>query len=191
MTSVKGSQTEKNLLISFSGEGQARNRYTYWASVAKKEGYEQIAFIFDLTANQEKEHAKRFFKFLEGGNLTVCGEYPAGIIGSTLENLQEAAKGEHHEAFELYPSFAKTALEEGFKEISNVFNAISEAEKNHQIRYEELAHNIEKKEVFKRLFPIKWQCRNCGYSITSKEAPLLCPSCAHKQSHFELFMHNW
>lgn len=189
--SVKGSQTEKNLLVAFAGEGQARNRYTYWASQAKKEGLEQIAGIFALTANQEKEHAERFFKFLEGGDLTVSGTYPAGVISTTLENLREAAKGEDYEGNILYPSFADVAEQEGFKEIADVFRFISVAEHAHQERYEDFALNLEQGLVFKRPKEVVWQCRNCGYTVVGTEPPKLCPSCAHAQSYFELKMHNW
>ena len=191
MKSITGTETEKNLLIAFSGEGQARNRYTFWASKAKKDGYEQIAHIFELTANQEKEHAERFFKFLSGGELSVCGLYPAGVISDTLHNLQEAAAGEHYEGYELYPAAAKTALAEGFTEIADTFNAVSVAEKNHEKRYLEFAGNIIDDIVFKRKEAVVWQCRNCGYSMIGKEPPKECPSCKHAQAYFELMCHNW
>ena len=189
--SVKGSQTEKNLLVAFAGEGQARNRYTYWASQAKKEGLEQIAGIFALTANQEKEHAERFFKFLEGGDLTVSGTYPAGVISTTLENLREAAKGEAYEGDILYPGFADIAEQEGFQEIADVFRFISVAEHAHRERYEDFALNLEQGLVFRRPEEVVWQCRNCGYTMVGTEPQKLCPSCAHTQSYFELKMHNW
>lgn len=191
MKSIKGTETEKNLLIAFAGEGQARNRYTYWASVAKKEGYQQISFIFETTANQEKEHAERFFKYLEGGNLTVAGDYPAGVIGSTSQNLQEAIQGEHYEAETLYPAMADTAQKEGFPEIAATFRAVSIAEHAHEQRYQDFAANIVAERVFKRDKPMIWQCRNCGYVMTGTEPPNECPSCAHPQGYFELQMHNW
>lgn len=191
MISVKGSETEKNLLVSFAGEGQARNRYTYWSGVAKKEGYEQIAYIFELTANQEKEHAERFFKFLEGGELSVTGLYPAGVIGTTLQNLQEAVQNEHYEGSTLYPGFAEIADQEGFHEIADVFRQVSIAEHAHEKRYQDFADNIIAERVFKRETPVVWQCRNCGYIMTGTEPPKICPSCAHAQAYFELLMHNW
>ncbi len=191
MTSVNGSETQKNLLVAFAGESQARNRYTYWASVAKKEGYEQIASIFELTANQEKEHAERFFKFLDGGELTVTGLYPSGKIGTTLENLQEAAENERYESTTLYPGFADVAQNEGFYEIATVFRQVCVAEIAHEKRFRAFAENVLTGRVFKREEPFVWQCRNCGYTSKSMQAPALCPSCAHPQSYFELEMHNW
>ena len=191
MGNLKGSQTEKNLLLSFAGESQARNRYTYFASKAKKDGYVQIADIFAETANQEKEHAKRFFKFLEGGELEVTGAFPAGVIGTTLENLQASAAGERYEHTEMYPGFAKIAKEEGFSAIAMVWEAISVAEAQHEKRYVELAGNIEADRVFKRDAPIKWRCRNCGYVHEGLAAPEMCPACAHPQAHFELLGENW
>jgi len=188
---LKGSQTEKNLLGAFAGESQARNRYTYFASQAKKEGFEQISFIFDETANQEKEHAKRFFKFLEGGEVEVQASFPAGVIGSTLENLKAAAGGEHFEHTELYPGFAKTARDEGFHAIADVFDAISIAEKQHEKRYVDLASNIEAGRVFKRDSEEVWRCRNCGYLHTGNEAPQSCPACLHPQAYFELLGENY
>jgi len=188
---LKGSQTEKNLLGAFAGESQARNRYTYFASQAKKEGFEQISFIFDETANQEKEHAKRFFKFLEGGEVEVQASFPAGVIGSTLENLKAAAGGEHFEHTELYPGFAKTARDEGFHAIADVFDAISIAEKQHEKRYLDLASNIEAGRVFKRDSEEVWRCRNCGYLHTGNEAPQSCPACLHPQAYFELLGENY
>ena len=191
MTSLKGTQTEKNLLTAFAGESQARNRYTYFASKAKKEGYVQISDIFTETANQEKEHAKRFFKFLEGGEVEITGAFPSGVIGTTLENLKAAAAGEHYEHTEMYPGFAKVAREEGFNAIAEVFEAISVAEKQHEKRYDDLAANIEAGKVFKKDNTVAWRCRNCGYLHESEEAPDLCPACAHPQAHFELLGENW
>ncbi len=189
--SLKGSQTEKNLLSAFAGESQARNRYTYFASQAKKEGFEQISFIFEETANQEKEHAKRFFKPLEGGELEIQARFPAGVIGSTLENLKAAAGGEHFEHTELYPGFAKTAREEGFETIGTLFDAISVAEKQHEKRYNDLTANIEAGRVFTRDSEVVWRCRNCGYLHTGKDAPEACPACAHPQAYFELLGENY
>jgi rubrerythrin len=191
MGSLKGTQTEKNLLTAFSGESQARNRYTYFASKAKKDGYVQISDIFTETANHEKEHAKRLFKFLEGGELEITAAFPAGVIGTTLENLKDAAKGEHHEQAEMYPEFAKTALEEGFDDIASVFEAIAVAEKQHEKRYLDLAANIEAGRVFKRDETVTWRCRNCGYLHEGEAAPDECPACAHDQAHFELLGENW
>ncbi len=189
--SVKGTETEKNLLKAFAGEGQVRNRYTLWASKAKKEGYVQISNIFTLTANQEKEHAERFFKFLEGGELEISASFPAGVIASTLENLQEATQNEHEEGDILYPAFAETADEEGFPEIARVFRSISIAERAHEKRYMELADNLIKGRVFKRTPAVVWQCSNCGYVMTGEEPPEKCPSCDHPQAYFEKIMQNW
>ncbi len=191
MASVKGTQTEKNLLTAFAGESQARNRYTYFAAKAKKEGYVQIADIFEETANQEKEHAKRFFTFLEGGELEITGAFPAGIVGSTLENLKAAAAGEHYEQTEMYPGFAKTARKEGFEAIAMVFEKIAVAEKQHEKRYTDLAANIQAGRVFKREKSVTWRCRNCGYLHEGQEAPGSCPACAHPQAHFELLGENY
>lgn len=191
MAQLKGTQTEKNLLTAFAGESQARNRYTYFASQAKKEGYVQISDIFSETADQEKEHAKRFFKFLEGGEIMISGAFPAGIIGTTVDNLRAAAAGEHYEHTEMYPGFAKVAEEEGFKEVAAVFRAISVAEKQHEKRYLDLAANIDAGRVFERESPEVWRCRNCGYLHQGKSAPKLCPACAHPQAHFELLGENW
>lgn len=191
MSKCAGTQTEKNLLTAFAGESQARNRYTYWASKAKKEGYVQIAFIFEETANQEKEHAKRFFKFLQGGEVEITAAFPAGVIGSTLENLKAAAAGEHFEQSEMYPNMAKVAREEGFEEIAKTFEAIAVAERFHEKRYNDLAANIEAGRVFKRDKPEVWRCRNCGYLHEGEEAPDSCPACAHPQAHFELKGENW
>ncbi len=191
MSDLKGSQTEKNLLTAFAGESQARNRYTYFASQAKKEGYVQISSIFEETANQEKEHAKRLFKFLQGGEVEVQAGFPAGVIGTTLENLRAAAAGENYEHTQMYPEFAKTAREEGFEAIAVVFEAIAVAEKQHEKRYKDLADNIEADRVFKREEEVVWRCRNCGYIHRGKEAPKECPACAHPQAHFELLGENW
>lgn len=191
MKSVKGTKTEQNLLKSFSGESQARNRYTYFSSAARKEGYVQIADIFDETANQEKEHAKRFFKFLEGGDLEITACFPAGKVGTTAENLLAAAMGEHEEHTALYPEFAATAEQEGLIEIAAVWNAISVAEKQHEKRYRDLLANLESGRVFTREQETVWRCRNCGYLHTAKDAPELCPACAHPRAHFELLGENW
>ena len=190
---LKGSQTEKNLITAFAGESQARNRYTYFASKAKKEGLEQMAFIFEETASQEKEHAERFFKFLEGGDVEVESgfAFPAGVIGSTQENLKASAAGENYEHTEMYPGFAKTAREEGFEAIAIVFEAIAVAEKQHEKRYLDLAANIEAGRVFNRDTEVVWRCRNCGYLHTGNEAPETCPACAHPQAHFELLGENY
>ena len=188
---LKGTQTEKNLVVAFAGESQARNRYTYFASQARKEGYEQIAAIFTETAEQEKEHAKREFKFLEGGEVEIAAAFPAGVIGNTLENLKAAAAGEHYEHTEMYPSFAETADKEGFAEIAEVFRNIAVAEKRHEERYVALAKNITDGLVFKREKPVRWVCRNCGYVQEGPEAPELCPACAHPQSYYELEAANY
>jgi rubrerythrin len=192
MTSVKGTRTEKNLLTAFAGESQARNRYTYFASAAKKEGYEQISVIFTETANQEKEHAKRFFKFLEGGETMITAEFPAGMIGATLDNLKAAADGEAYEHSEMYPGFAKIAREEGFEAIAKVFEMISVAEKQHEKRYRDLAANIEQNIVFERSENVDWRCLNCGYlEKDAAQAPAMCPACAHPRAYFELLGENW
>lgn len=191
MASLKGTRTEKNLLTAFSGESQARNRYTYFASKAKKEGYEQMSFIFTETAQQEKEHAERLFKFLEGGEVEISAAFPAGIIGTTLENLKTAAAGEHYEQTEMYPEFAKIADEEGFNDIAVVFSNIAVAERQHEKRYNDLAANIENDRVFKRDEEVVWRCRNCGFLYTGTEAPEECPACAHAQAYFELLGENY
>ena len=191
MPSLKGTQTEKNLITAFAGESQARNRYTYFAGKARKEGYDQIAFIFEETANQEKEHAKRFFGFLEGGDVIVSADFPAGVIGTTYENLKAAAAGEHHEHTQMYPGFAKVAQDEGFDAIAKVFLAIAVAEKQHEKRYVDLAKNIDANQVFKRDQQTVWRCRNCGYLHQGLEAPESCPACAHPQAYFELLGENW
>ena len=189
--SVKGTQTEKNLLTSFAGESQARMRYTYFASVAKKEGYEQIAAIFTETADQEKEHAKRMFKWLEGGMVEITASYPAGVISNTLDNLKAAAAGEHEEWSLDYPHFAEVADKEGFPEIAMMYRAISVAEKGHEERYNAFVKNIEAGKVFEKDTEVTWQCRNCGYIHTGTEAPELCPACAHPKAHFEVKKENW
>jgi len=191
MVKLKGSKTEKNLLTAFAGESQARNRYTYFAGQARKDGFVQIADIFIETADQEKEHAKRFFKFLEGGEVEVACAFPAGVIGTTLDNLKAAAAGEHHEHTSMYPGFAKIAEEEGFKDVAAAFRAISVAEKQHEKRYLDLAANIQAGRVFKRDAKATWRCRNCGYLYVDVSAPELCPACLHPQAHFELLGENW
>ena len=191
MSDLKGSKTEKNLLTAFAGESQARNRYTYFASQAKREGYVQISKIFQETADQEKEHAKRFFKFLQGGEVEVQASFPAGVIGSTLENLQAAAAGEHYEHAEMYPSFAAVAREEGFEDVAVTFLSVAVAEKQHEKRYRDLAENIEKGRVFEREEAVVWRCINCGYLYEGKKAPEMCPSCLHPQAYFELLGENW
>jgi rubrerythrin len=191
MMALKGSQTEKNILTAFAGESQARNRYTYFASQAKKEGYVQISAIFEETANQEKEHAKRLFKLLEGGEAEIQASFPAGVIGTTVENLKEAAGGENYEWTDMYPGFAKVARDEGFNDIASIFESIAVAEKQHERRYLGLMANIEKGSVFKKDQPMKWFCRNCGYVHEGEKAPELCPSCDHPQAHFEVICENW
>ena len=188
---LKGSQTEKNILTAFAGESQARNRYTYFASQAKKEGLVQISEIFTETADQEKEHAKRLFKLLEGGEVEITAAFPAGVIGTTVENLAEAAGGENYEWTEMYPEFAKTAAEEGFAAIAVIFKSIAVAEKQHEKRYNDLKANIEEGKVFKRNGVVIWRCRNCGYIHESEEAPKICLACAHPQDYFEILGENW
>jgi len=191
MANLKGTQTEKNIIAAFAGESQARNRYTYFASKAKKEGYVQIAAIFEETANQEKEHAKRLFKLLEGGEVEITGAFPAGVIDTTLENLKESAGGENYEHTIMYPGFAKVAREEGFDSIAAIFEAIAVAEKQHEKRYNDIAANIEAGKVFKKDEKVVWRCRNCGYLHEGTEAIGTCPACAHPQAHFELLGENW
>lgn len=191
MATLKGSQTEKNLLTAFVGESQARNKYTYFASKAKKEGYVQIQAIFEETANHEKEHAKRLFKFLEGGEVEITGTFPAGVIGSTVENLKEAAGGENHEWTVMYPEFAETAIKEGFDDIAEVFKSIAIAEEQHEKRYLALAKNITDSLVFQKKETVSWRCRNCGYSHDGVEAVEVCPACAHGQAHFEIKPENY
>jgi rubrerythrin len=191
MASVKGSKTEKNLLLSFAGESQARNRYTYFASKARKEGLIQISMIFEETANQEKEHAKRFFQQLQGGEVEVTGAFPAGVIGGTAENLRAAAEGEHFEWSEMYPGFAKTAREEGFEVAAAIWDAVSIAEKQHEKRYSDLLKNVEQGKVFKKDKPVVWRCLNCGYLHEGPEAPDSCPACAHPKDYYEILAENW
>jgi rubrerythrin len=189
--SMRGSRTETNLLTAFAGESQARNRYTYFSSQAKKDGFVQISDIFEETANQEKEHAKRFFDFLEGGDAEITAAFPAGVIGTTAKNLLAAANGEQYEWTEMYPGFAKVARAEGFEDVAKVFEAISVAEKQHEKRYRDLLANVEAGRVFKRENKVVWRCRNCGYLHEGTEAPEKCPACAHPQAHFELLGENW
>jgi rubrerythrin len=188
---LQGTETEKNLLKSFAGESQARSRYTFFASQAKKEGFEQIAAIFTETAEQEKEHAKRFFKFLEGGMVEITASFPAGVIGTTAENLLAAANGENEEWSELYPHFADVADKEGFKEIATVFRMIAKVEVEHEKRYRRLLENVTSGKVFKKDESIKWKCTNCGYVHEGKEAPEKCPACAHPQAYFQMKEENF
>ncbi|MDD3726061.1 MAG: rubrerythrin family protein [Candidatus Ratteibacteria bacterium] len=189
--SVKGTRTEKNLLTAFAGESQARNRYTYFASAAKKEGYEQISMIFLETADNEKEHAKVFFKYLEGGDVEITAAYPAGVIGSTKENLEAAAAGEHLEWSTLYQEFGKVAAEEGFTEISRSFNEIAKVEMFHEARYRKLIENVASGKVFKKDKVVRWHCLNCGYIFEGTEAPKECPACKHPQAYYEVFAENY
>jgi rubrerythrin len=191
MASLKGSKTEKNLLKSFAGESQARNRYTFFASVARDEGYIQIQRIFEETAANEKEHAEVFFKYLEGGEVEITAAYPAGKIGTTAENLLAAAEGEHLEWGTLYPNFAKVAKEEGFTEVAESFTEISEVEEEHEKRYRKLLDNVKKGTVFKRDKDVEWHCLNCGYIHHGKEAPEVCPACQHPRSYYELHVPNY
>jgi len=191
MPSIKGTETEKNLLASFAGESQASSRYAYFAGVAKKEGYVQIADIFEETAKQERQHAKRFFKFLEGGELEITATFQAGVIGTTVENLKAAAMGENEEWSECYPGFAAVAEQEGFPEIAAVWRAIAVAEKQHEKRFNDLRLNVEHERVFKREESVTWRCRNCGYLHTGEGALELCPACIHPKAHFELLGENW
>jgi rubrerythrin len=191
MKKMKGSKTEKNLLTAFAGEAQARNRYTYFSSQAKKEGYEQACAIFADTADNEKEHAKRFFKFLEGGTAEITAAFPAGVIGKTAENLEEAAGGENYEHTTMYPGFAKIADDEGFTEVADCFRAVSVAEKGHEKRYRALLESIKNNKVFKRERATKWRCRNCGYIHEGAAAPAKCPCCEHPRAFFELLVENY
>lgn len=191
MKSLKGSKTEKNILAAFSGESQARNRYTYFASAAKKEGFEQISAIFTETAEQEKEHAKRLFKYLEGGEVEITASFPAGVIGTTVANLRAAAGGESYEENDMYPAFAATAREEGYPEAAATFEHIAKAEGYHKRRYAKLADNIESGKVFARETKVTWRCRNCGYPMDSDHAPDKCPACEHPQAYFEIAAENW
>jgi rubrerythrin len=187
----KGSRTEKNILTAFAGESQARNRYTYFASQAKKEGFVQISLIFEETANQEKEHAKRFFKLLQGGDVEIQAAFPAGVIGTTAENLKASAAGEHYEWTDMYPGFAKIAREEGFEPIAKILDLISVAEKQHEKRYQRLLANLEAGKVFKKDNSVIWRCLNCGYLHEGTEAPTECPACAHPRDYYELLAENW
>ncbi len=191
MAELKGSKTEKNLMAAFAGESQARNRYTYFASAARDEGYQQIMAIFLETAENEKEHAKREFEFLQGGEAEITASFPAGVIGNTAENLKAAAAGENHEWTSMYPEFAKIAKDEGFDEIASVFTEIGEAEEEHEKRYLALLKNVEAGTVFKRDTVVKWRCRNCGYVHEGKEAPDMCPACAHEQAYYEIMAENY
>jgi len=188
---LKGSKTEQNLITAFAGESQARNRYTYAAGKARKEGFVQISQIFDETANQEKEHAKRFFSFLKGGDVMVQAAFPAGVTGTTAENLKAAAAGEHHEWTEMYPGFAKVAKKEGFDAVAILFEKVSVSEKQHEKRYLGLLSNVEAGTVFKKGAPVVWRCINCGYLHEGTAAPASCPACAHPQDFFELLAENW
>ena len=191
MAELKGSRTEQNLLKSFAGESQARMRYNMYASKAKKEGLVQIAKIFEETADQEKDHAKRLYCLLNGCFLEVCASFPAGKLGTTLENLKHAAAGENEEWSDMYPEFARIAREEGFEAIAKLWDAVSIAEKQHEKRYLDLAKNLEAGKVFKRGDKVVWRCINCGYLHEGDEAPVVCPACAHKQEYFELLGENW
>ncbi len=190
-STLRGSQTERNILTAFAGESQARNRYTFFASKAREEGYVQIADIFEETANQEKEHAKRLFKLLEGGEVEITGTFPAGIIGTTAANLLASAGGELEEWGHMYPSFAETARAEGFGAIAKLFEALAVAEKQHERRYRGVLANIENGTVFSKAAPVVWRCRNCGYVHEDTDAPKACPACAHPQAHFEVIAENW
>ena len=189
--SVKGTRTEKNLLASFAGESQARNRYTYFASAAKKEGYEQISRIFLETAENEKEHAKLFFKFLEGGDVEITAGYPAGVIGDTKANLEAAADGELHEWTTIYSDFSNVAKDEGFEEIARTFEQVAKVERYHEARYRALVKNITNNEVFSKKTPVKWHCINCGYVYEGQAAPKSCPACKHPQAYFEVLAENY
>jgi len=191
MKSLKGTQTEKNLLAAFAGESQARNRYTFYASKAKKEGYEQIAALFRETADNEKEHAEIFFKHLQGGEVEIIAGYPAGVIGTTKENLLAAAEGEKMEWGTLYPDFAETAQKEGFPEVAASFTSIADVEAYHERRYRTLMKNVEQGTVFKKDKPVKWKCRNCGYIHEGPEAPKICPACKHPQSYYEVWVETY
>jgi rubrerythrin len=191
MGGLKGTQTEKNLLTAFAGESQARNRYTYFAGAARQEGYDQLSAVFEETANQEKEHAKRLFKLLEGGSVEIRAAYPAGVIGNTADNLEAAAAGEYYEWHEMYPSFAAKAREEGFDEIADIFEAIAVAEKQHEKRYRGFRANVKAGTVFKKDKAVVWRCRNCGYLYEGEEAPDPCPACDHPRAYYEVLCENW
>jgi rubrerythrin len=186
-----GTNTEKNILTAFAGESQARNRYTYFASQAKKEGFEQISFIFEETANHEKEHAKRLFNLLEGSDVEIQAAFPAGTIGTTAQNLKASAAGENHEWTDMYPSFADVAAKESFNNIAAIFRSIAIAEKQHEKRYLALLKNVDSGMVFKKDKPVTWRCRNCGYIFQGAAAPAKCPACDHAQAHFELLGENY
>lgn len=188
---MKGSQTEKNLLAAFAGESQARTRYSFFASAAKKEGYEQISALFQETSDNEKEHAKLFFKYLQGGTATITATYPAGVIGTTVENLKEAAEGEKLEWGTLYPQFEKIAEKEGFTDIGKTFREVAEVEAHHERRYRKLLESLESGTTFKKNIAILWKCRNCGYVHKGKVAPLNCPACSHPRAYFEVFIENY
>jgi rubrerythrin len=191
MKSIKGSETEKNLLKSFAGESQARNRYTYFASAARKEGYEQIASIFEETAQNEKEHAKIFFNYLEGGEVIIEAGYPAGKISNTSDNLLAAAQGEKAEWGKIYPDFERVARQEGYNEVAASYKEIAEVEEKHEARYRKLLENVNNKTVFKKSKVVKWHCRNCGYVHEGKDAPLSCPACKHPQAFYEILDENY
>jgi rubrerythrin len=191
MANLKGSRTERNLLAAFAGESQARNRYTYFASVARGEGYQQMMGIFLETAENEKEHAKREFELLEGGEVEITAAFPAGVIGTTAENLKEAAAGENYEWTVMYPEFAKVAEDEGFEEAASVFTEIGEVEEEHEKRYLALLRNLEEDRVFRRDAEVRWRCRNCGYIHTGFEAPEICPACAHPRAYYEIAAENY
>ena len=191
MPSIKGTRTEKNLLAAFAGESQARNRYSFAASVALKEGYPQIADLFNETADNEREHAKRFFSFLEGGTAEITASYPAGLTGTTADHLKAAAAGEHEEWTALYPEFAKIAKEEGFPQVSTAFTMVAKVEKEHEERYQKLLANVENKQVFARSEPARWKCRKCGYVHEGRETPGKCPCCLHGGEHFEVKAENY
>ncbi len=191
MKKLQGSKTAKNLMAAFAGESQARNRYTYFSSKARKDGFVQIGDIFEETANQEREHAKRLFKLMDGGEQEITGSFPFGTIGETRDNLIASAAGENHEWTDMYPSFAKIAREEGFENVAKVFESIAVAEKQHEKRYLALAANIEKCAVFEKDKAVVWRCLNCGYTHKGNKAPEVCPACAHPQAHFEVLVENW
>lgn len=191
MATIKGTQTEKNLLMAFAGESQARNRYTFFASAARKAGFEQIAAIFIETAENEREHAKVFFQFLEGGDVEITAAFPAGVIADTAANLEAAADGEHHEWAVLYPRFAEVARQEGFEAIATAFTEIAEVEEQHERRYRALLKNVREGKVFRRDTVVRWRCRNCGYVHEGKEAPEVCPACRHPQAYYELAAENY
>ncbi|MCD6311559.1 MAG: rubrerythrin family protein [Elusimicrobia bacterium] len=191
MANLKGTTTEKNLMAAFAGESQARNRYAFFASKAKKEGFVQISAVFAETAENEKEHAKRLFKFMGGGEAEITASFPSGVVGTTAENLKASAAGENHEHTSMYPGFAEIADEEGFPEIAAAMRSIAVAEKQHEKRYLGLLKNINDGKVFKKDAPVKWRCRNCGYVHEGTEAPEECPACVHPQAHFEILSENW